>query len=75
VRRAEGSVVAESIDDWIDYAERVLGPMMLAKAALEPEGRWEAVRDDLRAAYERFNEADDGTLRAAPEYLLSVIVR
>lgn len=73
VHRAEHGVTAESTDEWLDYIERVLGPLVLAKQALEPEGKWDAARSDLIALYDSFNEADDGTLRARPEYLLSVV--
>lgn len=71
-RQATGSVEAESVDAWLDYLERVLGPLSLAKQALEPDGRWAPVRADLFELYERFNEAGDGSMRAAPEYLLTV---
>jgi len=73
VLRAENNIDVGSIEEWLDHIERILGPIVLAKAALEPEGRWAAARADLAALYERFNEADDGSLRARPEYLQSVI--
>ena len=72
VRSARDSVRAPSVDAWIDYTERVLGPTVLAKGALEQQGRWAAARADLVALYERFNEADDGSLLAHPTYLLTV---
>ncbi len=31
----------DSPESWVDYNERVLGPAIMAKAALEPQGRWE----------------------------------
>jgi SAM-dependent methyltransferase len=71
-RRATGSVRATSTDAWLDYTERVLGPTVMAKAALEPQGRWAAARADLRALYEQHDEAGDGSLLAHPEYLLTV---
>lgn len=64
---------AASIDEWIGHLEVQLGPLVLAKQALEPEGRWDAARADLAALFERFNEADDGTLEVRPTYLLSSI--
>ena len=30
--------------------------MVMAKAALEPQGKWDALRDDLLAMYERESE-------------------
>jgi SAM-dependent methyltransferase len=71
-RAARDSVRAPSIDAWIDYLEQVLGPTVLAKRALEADGRWAAARADLAALYERFNEAGDGSLLAHPAYLLTV---
>jgi hypothetical protein len=52
----------------------VLGPAVLAKAALEPQGKWDALRSDLLTLYSGANEADDGTFRARAEYLLSIVV-
>lgn len=72
VRQARDSVRAPSAEAWVDYLERVLGPTVLAKRALEADGRWAAARADLVALYERFNEAADGSLLAHPTYLLTV---
>jgi hypothetical protein len=44
----------------------------MAKSALEPQGKWEALRGDLLELYTDNNEADDGSFRARAEYLLSV---
>jgi SAM-dependent methyltransferase len=63
----------ESVDGWLDHCEVNLGPTVLAKAALEPQGRWGAARADLVALYERHNQATDGSLDATAEYLLTVI--
>ncbi len=73
LRPARDSVRAPSVDAWIDYTEQVLGPTVMAKAALEPQGGWAAARADLAALYERHNEADDGSLLAHPTYLLTVV--
>jgi len=67
------SVAWDSIETWIAHCEEKLGPTILAKAALEPQGKWDAARADLVALYERYNEADDGSLEAPAEYLVSVI--
>jgi len=63
----------ESLESWIDHCERNLGPTVMAKAALEPQGKWEAARADLLALGERYNEADDGTMRTRAEYLLTKV--
>jgi SAM-dependent methyltransferase len=62
----------DSPEGWLQYNERVLGPTILAKAALEPQGRWDALREELLQLYIEGNEAEDGSFRARAEYLLSV---
>jgi SAM-dependent methyltransferase len=66
-------VAWESTDGWVDHCEVNLGPTILAKAALEPQGKWDAARADLVALYERFSEATDGSLDAPAEYLVTVV--
>lgn len=63
---------ADSIDEWVAYNERTLGPAVMAKAALEPQGRWDAVRADVVDLYNEFNVADDGTFIGRAEYLLAM---
>jgi SAM-dependent methyltransferase len=63
---------APSVEEWIAFNEVKLGPMVVAKAALEGQGKWDALRADLAEHYERFNVADDGTFAGKAEYLLAV---
>ena len=58
-----GNVVfeADSPEAWLEYNERVLGPMVLARAALEPQGKWDALHEDLLSLYRSFNLNDDGS--------------
>ena len=42
---------------------------MASKALLEPEGKWEPLRDDLMKLYSESNEADEGW-SSSNEYLL-----
>ncbi len=65
----------DSVEEWMTHCERNLGPIVTARAALEPQGKWEAVRADLKDLAERFNEADDGTMRTHAEYLLTTVTR
>ena len=44
---------ADSPESWVAYDERILGPAMMAKAALEPQGRYDELRTDLIGLYER----------------------
>jgi SAM-dependent methyltransferase len=62
----------DSPEGWLQYNERVLGPTIMAKAALEPQGKWEPLRGELVELYSGRNEADDGSFRARAEYLLGV---
>ena len=60
----------ESAQDFLAEYEVKLPPIVAAKAALEPEGKWQPLRDDIEALYESHNRADDGTYRAPGEYLV-----
>ncbi len=62
----------DSPESWVSYSERVLGPTIMAKSALEPQGRWEECRAELIALYTAHNEATDGTFSAPAEYLLTL---
>ncbi|HEY4823999.1 MAG TPA: class I SAM-dependent methyltransferase [Solirubrobacteraceae bacterium] len=62
----------DSVESWLDYNEQVLGPTVMAKKALEPQGKWGDLRADLTKLYAEANEAEDGSMRVRAEYLLSV---
>ena len=70
--RNEVTFEADSPEAWLEYNERVLGPMVVARAALEPQGKWQALHDDLLAMYRRLNQNTDGTLRLTGEYLVTI---
>ena len=63
---------SESPQAWQTEEEQKLGPAVMAKAALEPQGRWEDLRRDMLAMYEEFNQASDGSFRVESEYLVTV---
>jgi SAM-dependent methyltransferase len=63
---------ADSVEAWIARDERILGPSVMAKAALEQQGRYDELRNDITQLYEEFNEATDGSFRTAAEYLVTV---
>ena len=63
---------SESPQAWQTEEEQKLGPAVMAKAALEPQGRWEDLRRDMLALYEEFNQASDGSFRVESEYLVTV---
>jgi SAM-dependent methyltransferase len=62
----------ESVEAWLAYGEEKLGPMVMARAALEPQGKWDALRADLEALYHSENKATDGSFRVEAEYLVTV---
>ena len=68
--RAEVEWHFDSVDDATGFYTSKFGPMIMARKALEPEGKWEAVVDDLRAYYEE-KEAGDGSIDYAGEYLVT----
>ena len=63
--------VFESPDALLEEYSTKLGPLVAAKAALEPEGKWQALADELLALYERTNVSDQGDLRMSGEYLVT----
>ena len=58
---------------WFTNDERMLGPAVMAKAALEPQGRYEELRQDMIELFAGFNEAGDGSFRVEAEYLSTVV--
>jgi hypothetical protein len=62
----------DSPESWVEYNERVLGPTIMAKAALEPQGSWGELKAELVELYGDANEADDGSLCVKAEYLLTL---
>jgi SAM-dependent methyltransferase len=62
----------DSVEAWVEQDERILGPSVMAKAALEQQGRYDELRRDIVDVYTEFNEAEDGGFRAPAEYLITV---
>jgi SAM-dependent methyltransferase len=62
----------DSAEGWLDDDERILGPAIMAKAALEPQGRYGELRQAMLDLYGGANEAEDGTFSVQAEYLLTV---
>jgi SAM-dependent methyltransferase len=64
---------AESAVEFLAQDEDKLGPAVMAKAALEPQGRWEDLKREILAMFEDRNEADDGSFMVNSEYLVTVV--
>jgi hypothetical protein len=71
-RREAALFEAESPEAWLEYTERVLGPIVLAKALLESQGKWDEARQGLVALYQGFNQATDGSMSVAADYLVTL---
>jgi SAM-dependent methyltransferase len=70
VEPTEVDFTADSAEDYFAEVERDLPPVAASKALLEPDGKWDPLKADLLELYRSSNLADDGTWRAANEYLL-----
>ena len=53
-----------------DYFMSRFGPMVMARRALEPEGRWDEFLDAYRELAHRWNEGEDGEAALPATYLL-----
>ena len=69
--RAAVDFVFDSAEATMAEYEEKFGPVIRAKATLEPEGKWEALREELVAMYEGMNTSTEGDMRFAAEYLVA----
>ncbi|MFL5906041.1 MAG: class I SAM-dependent methyltransferase [Solirubrobacterales bacterium] len=60
----------EGPEEFLADIEQKLPPIVAAKAALEPQGKWDALRADVLALYEENNVSDGDEYRAPAEYLV-----
>ena len=63
-------LVFDSPEEALEEYSTKFGPIVTAKTMLEPEGRWEPLRDDLLEYYERA-QTPDGEVRIVAEYLVA----
>ena len=59
----------ESADSAASFYETNFGPIVMAKAKLEPEGRWQALREDLVSYFEGAARSTADGLEFEGEYL------
>lgn len=64
-----------SAEAWVASLDRVFGPFILARAALEPTGGWEELRGEVVELYGSLNQGTDGTLVVPMEYLTAIARR
>lgn len=58
------------LDEMTDYFMDRFGPMVMARRALEPAGRWDEFLQAYRELTHRWNEGDDDTAALPAAYLL-----
>jgi SAM-dependent methyltransferase len=63
----------ERFDDFVELFEGTLGPMVMARKVLEPEGKWETARSEVHAIYKGANQLELPAIRTCAEYLLTVV--
>lgn len=61
----------DSIPAAVNAYERQFGPIIVARELLEPQGLWQALRDELTEMFTRNNAASDGTAHIPAEYLIA----
>jgi ubiquinone/menaquinone biosynthesis C-methylase UbiE len=62
----------ESIAEMVDEYGTKFGPIVILRSILEPEGRWEALQDDLTETFEQLTEPDDGGVGFDGDYLITL---
>jgi ubiquinone/menaquinone biosynthesis C-methylase UbiE len=58
------------VDEMTDFFMAKFGPMVMARKALEPQGRWDEFLGAYRELTHRWNEGEDGTAAIPAAYLL-----
>lgn len=59
-----------SVDEMTDFFMDRFGPMVMARRALEPQGRWEDLLSAYRELTRRWNTAGDGAAAIPADFLL-----
>jgi ubiquinone/menaquinone biosynthesis C-methylase UbiE len=61
-----------SLDEMFEEYSNKFGPVVMLRAALEPEGKWDALADDLRTLYGELSTPEDGGIAFEGEYLITL---
>jgi len=62
----------DTVEEAVDEYGSKFGPIVVLRSVLEPEGRWEALRDDLAEMFERITRPDDGGVAFDGAYLITL---
>jgi len=61
-----------SVDEMVAIFEHDFGPLVVARAALEPQGKWEALHNDFVAFCREQTTELDGGIGLDAEYLMAI---
>ena len=64
----------DSVDEWEEWSETKVPPIVVAKQML-PDEVFKKMREESVAVAQRFNQAEDGSMRLESEYLLIVATK
>jgi len=62
-----------SPEEWVEFMETSYGPLLTARAKLEPMGAWQPLRDEIVAMTEAADRGVPGAMHVDSEYLLTLI--
>lgn len=65
----------ESINEMVEEYGGKFGPIVMLRSVLEPEGRWEALRDDLAETFGRLTYPERGGVAFDGEYLITLATK
>lgn len=65
----------DSVEEMVEEYATKFGPIAILRAALEPEGRWDALARDLTETFERITYAEDGGVAFDGDYLITLAER
>lgn len=63
----------DNLEAALEFYEHKFGGLVLARGILEPQGRWDDLRDELKALIRDSELAPGGRVRIEPEYLETVV--
>lgn len=62
----------DSVEEAVEEYGTKFGPVVMLRAALEPEGKWEALRDDLTAYFEEVSYPERDGVAFEGDYLITL---
>ena len=75
IERLTVDFVFASVQDGVDHYTEHFGPFVMARGALEPQGRWDDFVGDFEGLLRQFNASGDDGAAISSEYLLITVER